>query len=114
MFIKGKKITAISNSALSKDIELTNADFSASNLVRLQSQLSFFSHLNINGEISDQAFEALVRYACSIFIKNEVEARVKNALEHVQKLLIMINIYLENTNLKFINNYVSQSWRYCS
>lgn len=81
MFLKDKKFTAISNSALSKDIELANVDFSASNLVRLQSQLSFFSYLNINGEISDQTFEALVRYACSIFIENEVEARVQNAFE---------------------------------
>lgn len=81
MFLKDKKLTPISNSASSKDIKLANVDFSASNLARLQSQLSFFSYLNINGEISDQAFEALVRYACSIFIENEVEARVQNALE---------------------------------
>ncbi len=101
MFIKGKKVIAISNSALSKDIQLTNADFSASNLVRLQSQLSFFSHLNINGEISDRAFEALVRYACSIFIENEVEGRVQNALE--QKFINFWESKLSSAIEKYIS-----------
>lgn len=84
VFLKDKKFTVISNSAPRKGIELTNVDFAGSNLVRLKSILSFFSYLNMNGEISDKAFEALVRYACSIFIENEIEARVKDAFE--QKL----------------------------
>ncbi|MEH2378392.1 MAG: hypothetical protein V7K27_05730 [Nostoc sp.] len=81
VFLKDKKIPVISNSAPSKGVELTNVDFSVSNIVRLKSILSFFSYLNINGKISDEAFEVLVRYACSIFIENEIEARVKDVFE---------------------------------
>lgn len=101
VFLKDKKLTVISNSAPSKDIELTNVDFSASNLVRLKSLLSFFSYLNMNGEISDRAFEALVRYACSIFIENEVEARVQNALE--QKFINFWESKLSSAIEKYIS-----------
>ncbi|MDF5707383.1 MAG: hypothetical protein PUP90_06795 [Nostoc sp. S4] len=100
VLLKDKKFTVISNSASSKDIELTNADLSASNLVKFKSLLSFFSYLNMNGEISDRAFEALVRYACSIFIENEVEARVKDALE--QKFINFWESKFSSTLEKYI------------
>ncbi|MBD0386809.1 MAG: hypothetical protein ICV54_09835 [Nostoc sp. C3-bin3] len=81
VFLKDKKIRVISNSTSGKGVELANVGSSSSNIVRLKSILSFFSYLNMNGEISDEAFEALVRYACSIFIENEVEARFKDSFE---------------------------------
>ncbi|MFQ4142805.1 hypothetical protein [Chlorogloeopsis sp. ULAP02] len=51
------------------------------NVEKLKGVLSYFSYLHNNGEISDRAFETLVRYACSIFIENEVEAKIKGTLE---------------------------------
>ncbi|MEH2320545.1 MAG: hypothetical protein V7K24_26360 [Nostoc sp.] len=101
VFLKDKKFRVISNSASSKGVELTNVDFPASNLVRLKSILSFFSYLNMNGEISDKAFEALVRYACSIFIENEVEARVKDAFE--QKIINFWESKLSSAMEKYIS-----------
>ncbi|BAY83113.1 hypothetical protein NIES267_25990 [Calothrix parasitica NIES-267] len=51
------------------------------NVKKLKAAISYFSYLNANGEISDKAFDALVRYACSIFIENEVEILVQETLE---------------------------------
>ncbi|WGV27044.1 hypothetical protein [Halotia branconii] len=81
MFLKSKQLTKLSNSSPSKEVGLNDVDFSSSNMIRLKGILSYFSYLNINGEISDEAFEALVRYACSVFIENELEERVQFALE---------------------------------
>lgn len=51
------------------------------NVEKLKSVLSYFSYLQSTGEISDKAFETLVSYACSIFIENEVEAKVQQVLD---------------------------------
>lgn len=81
MFLKSKQLTNVSNSSLREGVGFNDVGFSSSNMIRLKGILSYFSYLNINGEISDEAFEALVRYACSIFIENELEERVQFALE---------------------------------
>ncbi|BAZ32329.1 hypothetical protein NIES4074_48310 [Cylindrospermum sp. NIES-4074] len=101
MLLKNKKITGILNSAPSQGVQFANTDFSESNLVRLKSILSFFSYLNMKGEISDESLEALVRYACSIFIENEVEARVQDAIE--QRLII----FLQSKFSSVLDKYVS-------
>jgi hypothetical protein len=85
VFLKDKKVTGMSNLVPTEGTKLTNINFPLSNTARLKSILSFFSYLNTNGEISDEAFEALVRYACSTFIENELEERVQGAFE--QKFL---------------------------
>lgn len=100
MFLKDKKVTGILNSAPSKGVEFTNTDFPASNLVRLKRILSFFSYLNTKGEISDESCQALVRYACSIFIENEVEERVQAALE--QRLIIFLQSKFSSVLDKYI------------
>lgn len=51
-----------------------------SNLEKFKSVLSYFSYLHVNG-VSDKAFEALVRHACSIFLENEVEIIIQETLE---------------------------------
>ncbi len=52
-----------------------------SNLERLKIALSYLSELKLKGEISDKGFETLVKYACSLFLANEVEAKIESALE---------------------------------
>ncbi|WP_026735659.1 hypothetical protein [Fischerella sp. PCC 9605] len=59
----------------------SNRNLTRLNVEKLKGVLSYFSYLHKSGEISDKAFEALVRYACSIFIENEVELRIQDALE---------------------------------
>ncbi|RUR77142.1 hypothetical protein ACF3DV_02530 [Chlorogloeopsis fritschii PCC 9212] len=51
------------------------------NVEKLKEVLSYFSYLHNNREINDQAFESLVRYACSIFIEQELEVRIQETLE---------------------------------
>ena len=63
-------------------------------LKKLKIVISYFSYLNAKGEISEQAFKALVRYACSIFIENELESRVEEVLEKK-------SIRFLNTNFSF-------------
>lgn len=63
-------------------------DFTRLNVEKLKGVLSYFSYLHKNGEISDKAFEFLVRHACAIFIENEVEVVVKDALE--EKLMTFL------------------------
>ena len=82
MFLDNKRIAGIVKYAFTKHEALNQADFTALNVESLKGTLSYFSQLHSKGEISDQAFEALVRYACAIFIENEVEERVQEALEH--------------------------------
>lgn len=82
MFLENKRIAGIAKYAFSKHEALNQANFTALNVESLKGTLSYFSHSYSKGEISDKAFEALVRYACAIFIENEVEERVQEALEH--------------------------------
>ncbi|MBD2776297.1 hypothetical protein [Iningainema tapete] len=81
MFLQKKGIAKISNLALKESTALKKANFTSLNVKKLKAVLSYFSYLRNNGEISDKAFENLVRYACSIFIENEVEEIVQEALE---------------------------------
>lgn len=71
------------------------------NLEKFKGLLSYFSYLQANGEISDKAFEALVRHACSIFIENEVEIIVQETLE--QKLTTFLASKLA-TSLEDLEN----------
>ncbi|OUL23290.1 hypothetical protein BV378_21640 [Nostoc sp. RF31YmG] len=101
MFLSEKN-NAISNFASRKDLELSRRSSPEARLLRLKSIVSYFSYLNKNGEISDRAFEALVHYACSIFIENELEARVQTVVEQKiidfweSKLSFAIEKYLTN------------------
>jgi len=52
-----------------------------SNLERLKIALSYFSYLKRQGTIEEQTFEVLVKYACSLFIENEVEEKIESVLE---------------------------------
>lgn len=78
--------------AFKKSVTPGNSSFTELNLEKLKGSLSYFSYLYANGEISGQAFEALVRDACSIFIENEVEERLQEALE--RKLLHFLQFKL--------------------
>ncbi|MBD2039291.1 hypothetical protein H6F56_01220 [Microcoleus sp. FACHB-672] len=81
--------------------------FKASNLERLKIVISYFSYLNAKGEISDQALKALVRYACSIFIENEVESRVEAVLE--QKLSQFWNTNFSSSLEDFLSREIEKS-----
>lgn len=81
MISLNKQVPGILNYPLKQGEYLNHSEFTASNLARLKIAISFFSYLNTKGEISDRAFKALVRYACSIFIDNEVELRVEELLD---------------------------------
>ncbi|HEY9848569.1 MAG TPA: hypothetical protein V6D28_03855 [Leptolyngbyaceae cyanobacterium] len=95
MFSLNKQVTGISNSPLRKGGFLNRDELATSNLERLKIVISYFSYLNANGEISDKAFKTLVRYACSIFIENEVELRVEEVLE--QKVLQLWQTKMSST-----------------
>jgi hypothetical protein len=71
-------------SRMRKDLPLSRATLTHLNIERLKGTLSYFSHLNATGEISDKSYEALVRYACAVFIETGIEEIVQNSLE--QKL----------------------------
>jgi hypothetical protein len=43
----------------------------------LQETIAYFSYLYTQGEITEKALEALVSYACSVFIENEMESRIQ-------------------------------------
>ncbi|QLE56760.1 hypothetical protein [Nostoc sp. TCL26-01] len=101
VFLKGKKTAGISNSLLTNDVDISNIDFSSSNFSRLKSIIAFFSYLNMNGEISDEAFTSLVRYACSIFVENEIESRVNFTFEKKIISLFQTKLYAA------INQYIA-------
>jgi hypothetical protein len=81
VFVKDKRMARLAKLALKKGVASSNSSFTELNLEKLKGSLSYFSYLYANGEISDKAFDALVRQACSIFIENEVEERLQEALE---------------------------------
>lgn len=82
MFVEDNRIAEREKSASKKGAALiSRTDFKALNVESLKGVLSYFSYLHAKGEISDKALEALVRYACAIFIENEVEERVQKAME---------------------------------
>ncbi|MBD1920521.1 hypothetical protein H6F77_05390 [Microcoleus sp. FACHB-831] len=81
MLVQDKRNARIAKSASNKDLVLSRDNFTGLNVESLKGSLSYFSYLHAKGEISDKTFEYLVRYACSIFIENEVEERVQDALE---------------------------------
>jgi hypothetical protein len=87
---------------IKKDTALARANLTRWNIERFQVTLSYFSHLNATGEISDKSYEALVRYACAIFIETEIEEMVQNSLK--QK----IDFFLMSKNLR-IDNLLSES-----
>ncbi|MBH8564589.1 hypothetical protein I8748_20785 [Nostoc sp. CENA67] len=62
---------------------------------------SLLERLNGKSQISDEAFEALVRYACSIFRENELEQRVQVAFE--QKFMDFWESKLSYALEKYIN-----------
>ncbi|MEM6401632.1 MAG: hypothetical protein AAF757_15580 [Cyanobacteria bacterium P01_D01_bin.116] len=74
---------------LNRKITYDRQKFTALNVEKLKGVLSYFSYLHANGEISDKAFEALVSYACSIFIENQVEHIVQETLE--RKLMTFLS-----------------------
>ena len=69
---------------LNKETALNRASLTRLNVERLKATLSYFSHLNATGEISDNSYQALVRYACEIFLETEIEKMIQDTLE--QKL----------------------------
>jgi hypothetical protein len=71
-------------SRMRKDLPLSRATLTHLNIERFKGTLSYFSHLNATGEISDKSYQALVRYACAVFIETGIEEIVQNSLE--QKL----------------------------
>jgi len=80
-----------------KDTVLSRATLNRLNLERLKGALSYFSHLNATGEISDKSYEALVRYACTIFIETGIEEIVQNTLEQkLEKFLLSRNSRVDN------------------
>lgn len=67
------------------------------NVERLKGLLSYFSHLNATGEISDKSYEALVRYACAIFIQTEIVELVESTLEQkLEQFFLKRNFGLDN------------------
>jgi hypothetical protein len=100
VFLRDKS-NKITNFAFRKDSELSRLSSPEARLLRLKSILSYFSYLNKNGEISDQAFKNLVRYACSIFIENEVEARIGSVFE--QKIIDFCESKLSLAIEKYLN-----------
>lgn len=107
MFSLNKQVTGISNAPLKKGAYLNRDDFAASNLERLKIVISYFSYLNAKGEISDKAFKALVRYACSIFVENALESRIEQVLE--QKLIRFLNTKLSSTLEEFLSREEEKS-----
>lgn len=101
VFSLNRQAAGISNFPLREGGDLNRNELTASNLERLKIVISYFSYLNANGEISDKAFKALVRYACSIFIENEVESRVEEVLE--QKLIRFLNTSFSSSLEEFIS-----------
>lgn len=80
------------------DTVFSRATLRRLNLERFKAALSYFSHLNATGEISDKSYEALVRYACSIFLETGIEEIVQNTLE--QKLeFILVSKFSRVDNL---------------
>jgi hypothetical protein len=79
--VKDKRMTKIAQSTFKKGVVSSPSSFRELNLEKLEGSLSYFSYLYANGEISDKAYKVLVRHACSIFIENEVEERIQEALE---------------------------------
>lgn len=51
------------------------------NVEKLKGVLSYFSYLYKSGEINDKILEVLIKYACSIYIENEIEIRIEETLE---------------------------------
>jgi hypothetical protein len=84
---------------LAKNLALSRATLTRLNVERFQASLSYFSHLNANGEISDRAYEALVRYACAIFLQTEIEEIVYNTLEQKLEQFLMKNIFTDDNGL---------------
>ena len=101
MFVKDKRMARIAKSDLKKGVASSNSSFRELNLEKLKGSLSYFSYLYANGEISDKAFEALVRHACSIFIENEVEERLREALER------KLSLFLRSKLFSFVEEEIS-------
>lgn len=73
-----------------------------SNLERLKITLSYLSYLKLQGTIEDRTFEVLVKYACSLFLENEVEEKIESALE--RKLMQFLDSrFLNGTKALFMD-----------
>ena len=79
-------------SRMRKDSPLSRATLTHLNIERLKGTLSYFSHLNATGEISDKSYEALVRYACAVFIETGIEEIVQNSLEQKLEAFLLSRI----------------------
>lgn len=84
MALKEKKIEGI---AKSKDyvsrFPSTQKDlgFRSLNARNLKGLLSYLTYLYTEGEISEKAFESLVRHAYSVYVENEMEAKIQKILK---------------------------------
>jgi hypothetical protein len=56
-------------------------EFRSLNAKNLKGLLSYLTYLYTEGEISEKAFEALVRHAYSIYVENEIEGRIQKMLK---------------------------------
>jgi hypothetical protein len=84
---------------LTKDLALSRATLTRLNVERFQGTLSYFSQLNATGEISDRAYEALVRYACAIFLQTEIEEIVHHTLEQKLEQFLIRKIFRDDNGL---------------
>lgn len=80
--------------------EILLASFSANDnpldLKKLQQIIAYFTYLNIEGEISDRTLEALVNYACSIFLQRQTEARIQQLLSEKLNANLLDALWLDN------------------
>jgi hypothetical protein len=80
--------------------EILLSSFSATNnpldLTKLQQIIAYFTYLNIEGEISDRTLEALVNYACSIFLQRQTEARIQQLLSEKLNANLLDALWLDN------------------
>lgn len=61
--------------------EQQTSKFRSLNAKNLKGLLSYLSYLYTEGEISDKAFESLVRHAYSVYVENEIEAKIQKMLK---------------------------------
>jgi len=74
-----------------------------SNKGELSNTIAYLSHLYQNGEISEKAFESLVKHACLLFVEAEIERKLSTYLE--QKLLYLLEKFTsDNVVLELLGN----------
>lgn len=83
-------------------LKTNNDDYNLSSLVQLKKIIAYFSYLNNQGEISDKAFNALIKYAFAAFVENQIEIIIQEKLE--PKILT----FFEDKISKIIENYIQK------